>query len=190
MGNASKPCLWHEEITMRPLKLSFATLLVLLATWAIPAAAQDDSPPAEIKLTEETLKAVIAATKEMQALDPGTEGEGQESTQSTELDAQIDAIAKKHGFADGPAYDQAFESAVQAFTVIDWASESRKKGAADEIAAIKADSELSEEAKKEAIALVEQDLAAPPPSAMPENVELAKGHEAELRELLSSDIGP
>jgi hypothetical protein len=150
--------------------------IALAAAGAMPVAAQDDSPPAEIKLTESTLKAVIAAT--------------QESAESTELDAQFDAIAKKHGFADGQAYGQAYESAVQAFAVVDWTSEERKKAAADEIAAINADSTLSAEAKKEAVTQVEQDLAAPPPTALPENVELVKAHESEMRALMSSDIGP
>jgi hypothetical protein len=164
--------------------------IALAAAGAMPVAAQDDSPPAEIKLTESTLKAVIAATQEMQALDPGEADANQESAESTELDAQFDAIAKKHGFADGQAYGQAYESAVQAFAVVDWTSEERKKAAADEIAAINADSTLSAEAKKEAVTQVEQDLAAPPPTALPENVELVKAHESEMRALMSSDIGP
>ncbi len=109
---------------------------------------------------------------------------------STELDAELDGIAKKHGFADGDAYGKAFESAVTAFAVVDWTSEHRKKAAADEIAAITADKELADEAKKEAIALIELDLAAPPPQALPENVELMKAHEADMRELMESDIGP
>ncbi len=136
------------------------------------------------------MKAVIAATKEMQSLDPAATGEAAEKAPSTELDAELDAIAKKHGFADGDAYGKAFESAVQAFAVVDWTSEHRKKEAADEIAAINADKELADDAKKEAVALIEQDLAAPAPQALPENVELMKAHEAEMRELMSSDIGP
>jgi hypothetical protein len=174
---------------MTPFIRSILALLALLAASCPPAVAQD-TPPAEIKLTAETLKSVIAATKEMQGLDPSAAGATGESAASTELDAELDVIAKKHGFADGQSYGQAFESAVQAFAVVDWTSEHRKQEAADEIAAIKADTALSEEARNEAVALVEQDLAAPPPAALPENVELMKANEAEMRELMSSDIGP
>ena len=175
------------------MRLPMRAVLALLAVFAlgiVPAAAQDDSPPAEIKLTAETIKAVIAATKEMQALDPSQTGATSESAETTEVDSQLDAIAKKYGFTDGEAYSQAFESAAQAFAVVDWTSEQRKKEAADEIAAINSDAELSAEQKKEAVALVEQDLAAPAPAALPENVELMRAHEAEMRELMSSDIGP
>lgn len=180
------------------------TLLVLTALAAVaagPARAEetapaatgtqaDDAQPAEVKLTEEMLKAVLDATKEMQALDPGDQSASDESADTTELDAQMDGVAKKHGFADAEAYGSAYESAVQAFAVIDWTSEARKKEAADEIAAINADTTMTAEAKAEAVKGVEEELAAPAPAALPENVELIRKHEAEMRELLSSDIGP
>lgn len=150
----------------------------------------DDSEPAEVKLTEETLSSVIAATKEMQALDPGDQPASDEGADTTENDAQMDAVAKKHGFADADAYGAAYESAVQAFAVIDWTSEARKKEAADEIAGINADTTMTAEAKAAAVKGVEDELAAPAPTALPENVELVRKHEAEMRELLSSDIGP
>jgi hypothetical protein len=175
---------------MRYLTSCLLVLLGLIIAGSLPALAQDDPPPAEVKLTAETIKAVIAATKEMQALDPAQSGAATESGDTTELDGQLDAIAKKHGFADGEAYGQAFESAVQAYAVVDWTSEHRKQQAAGEIATINADTELTDEQKKEAVALVEQDLASPPPVATPENVELMRAHEAEMRELMSSDIGP
>ena len=175
---------------MRHFRLMLVALAAIWSAGALPALAQDDPPSEEIKLTAETVKQMIAATKEMQSLDPAASGEVAETTPSTELDAELDGIAKKHGFADGDAYGKTFESAVQAFAVVDWTSEHRKKAAAAEIAAITADKELPEDAKKAAIALIEQDLAAPPPQALPENVELIKAHEAEMRELLESDIGP
>lgn len=153
-------------------------------------AQSDDAQPAEVKLTEETLKSVIDATKEMQALDPGDQSASDESANTTELDAQMDAVAKKHGFTDAEAYGAAYESAVQAFAVIDWTSEARKKEAADEIAAINADTTMTAEAKAEAVKGVEEELSAPAPAALPENVELIRKHEAEMRELMSSDIGP
>jgi hypothetical protein len=158
-----------------------------------PAGAEEtapDGPAAEVKLTEETLASVIAATKEMQALAPADAAASDETASAAELDARMDEVVKKHGFADGEAYGQAYESAVQAFAVIDWTSEARKQEAASEIAAINADPSLTEEAKKEAITGVEQELAAPAPDALPENVELVRKHEAEMRELLSSDLGP
>ncbi|MEZ5924007.1 MAG: hypothetical protein R3D57_06435 [Hyphomicrobiaceae bacterium] len=169
-----------------------ALALIALMSVGIPPVVAQEGPPAEIALSEETLKAVIAATKEMQALDPNKDGDGgsEAAEQTTEVDGELDAIAKKHGFADGEAYSQAFESAVQAFAVVDWTSEQRKQEAAAEIEAIKADPDMSEEAKQGEISQIEQDLAAPPPTALPENVELVKAHEAEMRELMSSDIGP
>lgn len=175
---------------MRNFRLMLVALAAVWMAAAQPALAQDDPPADEIKLTAESVKAMIAATKEMQALDPAASGAEGETSQSTELDTELDGIAKKYGFPDGDSYGKTFESAVQAFAVVDWTSETRKKAAADEIAAITADKELDDQAKKEAIAQIEQDLAAPPPKALPENVELIKAHEAEMRELLESDIGP
>lgn len=178
---------------MRHLTRVLLALAALAALTLGPVGAEEaatDAAPAEVKLTEETLKAVIAATKEMQAMEPADTAATDETASNTELDVKMDAVVKKYGFADGEAYGQAYESAVQAFAVIDWTSEARKKEAADEIAAIKADTGMTEEAKAEAIAGVEQELAAPTPDALPENVELVRKHEAELRELLSSDLGP
>lgn len=177
------------------MKHTTRTLLAILALAAVsvgPVLAEEasDAPPADVKLTEETLQAVITATKEMQAIEPADAASSETTASTTELDARMDEVVKKHGFVDSEAYGQAYESAVQAFAVIDWTSDARKKEAADEIAAINADASMTEEAKKEAIAGIEQELSAPAPDALPENVELVRKHEAELRELLSSDLGP
>ncbi len=75
---------------MRNFRLVLVALAAMWSAGALPALAQDDPPVEEVKLTAETVKAVIAATKEMQSLDPAATGEAAETAPSTELDAELD----------------------------------------------------------------------------------------------------
>ena len=134
---------------------------------AAPAAApaQDQAPPIkQIALTDKQIDGAIAAAKEM---DPITAKLSQDAKPDPKVVAQLEAIAKKNGFA---SYDD-YNSVVDNISlVLGGFDPQTKKYVGPEavvkaqIAQVQADKKMSAKDKKDALADLNEALKSPPPA--------------------------
>jgi hypothetical protein len=124
------------------------------------------APPAvkQIALTDKQIEAVIAAGRE---IDPIVAKIQPNSKPNPKITAQLEAIAKKNGFASYDDYENVSDNISMVFSGIDPTS---KKYVGDEavlkaqIAEITADKKMSPKAKKDAIAGINNALKTPAPT--------------------------
>jgi len=170
-------------------------LMVGLGSICVGAAAQEATPKSEqgesaesvtqIKLSEAQVKGYIAAQPEMAAIFPKLEKAG--DNPNPELEAEVDGIAKKHGFADFNELNEVattisivmagFDSDTGEFTE---PREALKK----ELQEVKADSSIPPDEKKQLIEELTQDIKTTPALAHRENVELVKAHREAIEKAL------
>ena len=130
---------------------------------APPAAAQ---PPEvkQIALTDKQIDGVIAAAKDMEALSEKIPESGKPDPK---LAAQLDAAAKKYGFASYDEYNSVVDNIGLVMSGIDPATKKYVGGAAvikAQIAQVQADKKMSAKDKKEALDDLNQALKAPEPT--------------------------
>ncbi|HAQ79982.1 MAG: hypothetical protein CFE30_32070 [Bradyrhizobium sp. PARBB1] len=129
------------------------------------APAQDQAPPIkQIALTDKQVDGAIAAAKEM---DPITAKLSQDAKPDPKVVAQLEAIAKKNGFA---SYDE-YNSVVDNISlVLGGFDPQTKKYVGPEavvkaqIAQVQADKKMSAKDKKDALADLNEALKSPPPA--------------------------
>lgn len=129
------------------------------------APAQDQAPPIkQIALTDKQVDGAIAAAKEM---DPITAKLSQDTKPDPKVVAQLEAIAKKNGFA---SYDE-YNSVVDNISlVLGGFDPQTKKYVGPEavvkaqIAQVQADKKMSAKDKKDALADLNEALKSPPPA--------------------------
>jgi hypothetical protein len=174
------------------LKSKVLLALVTIAGLAIagPVSAQapagGDQPFKQIKLNESHIKGFIGAQKDMAAL---AQKQGGQPTDKPDpkIQAELDAIAKKHGFKDFVDFDDVafnismvmggLDAQTGAFT--DPITSIKK-----EIADIGADKTIPEKDKKQMLDELAEALKHTPPLQYPENVELVKKHRVEIEKVL------
>jgi hypothetical protein len=135
------------------------------------APAQAAPPPAaeapaikQIALTEKQIEGVLAAQKDVDAI---TDNIPDEAKPDPKVDAQLDAVAKKHGFASYDDYNTVvdnislvlggFDPATKKFVGV----EAVLKG---QIAQVQADKKMAAKDRKEVLADLNEALKSPPPA--------------------------
>jgi hypothetical protein len=147
-----------------------------LAVASIPAAAQGTPPEIkQIKLTDKQVQSFIAAQSDLNAVTAKIKGDKPDP----KLVAELEAAAKKHGFANLQELDEVagnislvmsgFDPKTREFSQ---PPEALKK----EIAAVTADKSIPEKEKKEILSDLNVAMKFAKPVQFPENVELIRKH--------------
>ena len=141
-----------------------------------PQMQQPPQPPQmqqvkQIKLTEKHIQGFIGAAPDLAKIYEGANPEKPDP----KLDAQAEAVAKKNGFASLADYDDVATNISMVMSGID--PQTKKfteppERVRDEIAALKADKSVSDEAKKEDLAQLEAALKSARPIQFKENIAL------------------
>jgi hypothetical protein len=165
----------------------FAFAMIDQASAQQPQQQQGEEPAfKQIKLSEQVIKNYIKAQSEMAAL-AGQQGAQPSDKPDPKVQAQLDAVAKKNGFATFADFDDvAFNVSMvmggldpQTGAFTDPISAIKK-----EIAEITADTSLPEKDKKQMLDELNEALKYTPPLQFPENVDLVKKHRAEIEKVL------
>jgi len=129
------------------------------------APAQPAPPPLkQMALTDKQIDSVIAAAKDMDAL---SEKMPESGKPDSKLAAQLEATAKKYGFAGYDDYNTVVDNIGLVMSGIDPATKKYVGGAAvikAQIAQVQADKKMSAKDKKEALDDLNQALKAPEPT--------------------------
>jgi len=182
----------------RPLAaaLGIAGMMVLAVCLPIGAAVAKDAEPEQaqqqplkqIALTDKQVEAVIASKPEF---DPIFEKmpEGMEEPDAKTM-AQLDGVAKKHGFANFSEYDQV---TTNINIVLDGFDPQSKKYVGPEavlkqqIAELQADKKMAPKDKKEALAQLNEALKSVTPLQFPGNAQVVAKYYDKLSQLMSQD---
>ena len=159
-----------------------------------PAPAQAAPPPAQppalkqMALTEKQIQGVLAAQKDMDAI---TEKLPDNAPPDPKVTAQLDAVAKKNGFASYDEYNDVIDNISLVLGGFDPAT---KKYVGTEavikaqIAQVQADKKMSAKDKKEALADLNEALKAPAPAIENKgNIDLVGKYYDKLAEALGDD---
>ena len=156
------------------------------------APAQAAPPPAaeapaikQIALTEKQIEAVLAAQKEIDAI---TDKLPDEAKPDPKVDAQLEAVAKKHGFASYDEYNTVVDNISLVLGGFDPATKKYVGAEAvmkAQIAQVQADKKMSANDKKEALADLNEALKSPPPAIENKgNIDLVAKYYDKLAEAL------
>lgn len=159
---------------MQMLFRAAAVALTMLAVAAAPAGAQQNPPELkQIKLTEKQVQSFIAAQDDLNAVTAKIKGDKPDP----KLVAELEAAAKKHGFASLQELDDVSANISLVMSGFDPKTkefsqppEALKK----EIAGVTADKSIPEKEKKEILKELNAALQYTKPVQFPENVELIK----------------
>ncbi|MGE0700643.1 MAG: hypothetical protein AB7O57_16210 [Hyphomicrobiaceae bacterium] len=170
----------------------FLAALVAVAGLALagPAVAQapagGDQAFKQIKLTDAQISGFIGAQKDMAAL---AQKQGGQPTDKPDpkVQAELEAIAKKHGFQSFVDFDDVAFNISMVMGGLDPQSGAFTDPIASinkEIADIKADATIPEKDKKQMLDELAEALKHTPPLQYPENVEIVKKRRAEIEKVL------
>lgn len=171
---------------LRPLALALGTSLAVAFTGVVSASAQEDFK--QIELTDSHVTSFIAAQKDYEPLAKKLMEAGENVDDA--LSKELDAVAKKHGFADFAEFE---DIGANITLVLDGYDRSTgeftdpKTLMQKELEEIKADDSIPANEKKEIIADLEQEIAAVPPLKHPSNVDVVKKHIKEIEALLPEE---
>jgi hypothetical protein len=155
-----------------------------------PSQAAPQQPPAlkQIALTEKQIEGVIAAAKDMDAI---TEKLSENAKPDPKVTAQLEAVAKKNGFASYDDYNTVVDNISIVLGGFDPAT---KKYVGTEavikaqMAQVQADKKMSAKDKKDALADLSQALKAPePPIENKGNIDLVGKYYDKLAAILGDD---
>jgi hypothetical protein len=135
----------------------------------------------EIRLTERHIEGFIAAMKDVSAM---TE---KMPANASDPGAELERLAKKHGFGNFNEYDETAETIAHIAAGIDPTTKvytDSRTQRLREIAEVKADKTIPPEEKKQQINELEESLKAAAPLLYPENVALVRKHFARLEAVL------
>lgn len=178
-------------LPIRKLSL-FAVAVALacaLALAASPRTASAQEEMKQIKLTEQQVQNYVAAQKDMGAL---ADKLGDSDKPDPKLMGQLDATAKKYGFADFMDYDLVAANISLVAAGIDGEKKTFIEPAEmikQEIANVKADKTLSKAQKAEALKALDEGLKAAKPLQFRENIALVTKYYDKLDLGSSSDEG-
>ncbi len=195
---------------LRPLTaaLSLAAMMALLSSSAVfaqakqapkqaapPAAKQQAAPPPQappplkqIALTEKQIEGVLAASKEMDAI---TDKIPENAKPDPKVDAQLDAVAKKNGFASYAEYNDVTDNISMVLSGFDPATKQYVGPEAvlkAQIAAVQADKKMPAKDKKAALADMNEALKTPAPAIENKgNIDLVTKYYDKLAAALQDD---
>ena len=152
------------------------------------AAPPAETPVKQMALTDKQIEGVLAASKDMDAI---TEKLPENATPDAKVTAQLDAVAKKNGFASYDEYNDVIDNISLVLAGFDPAT---KKYVGTEavikaqIAQVQADKKMSAKDKKEALADLNDALKSPaPPIENKGNIDLVAKYYDKLAALLGGD---
>jgi len=195
---------------LRPLTaaLGLAAMMALLSSSAVfaqakqapkqapaPAAKQQAAPPPQapppmkqMALTEKQIEGVLAASKEMDAI---TDKIPENAKPDPKVDAQLDAVAKKNGFASYAEYNDVTDNISMVMGGFDPATKQYVGPEAvlkAQIAAVQADKKMPAKDKKAALAEMNEALKTPAPAIENKgNIELVTKYYDKLAAALQDD---
>jgi hypothetical protein len=195
---------------LRPLAaaLGLAAMMALLSSSAVfaqakqaqkqapaPAAKQQAAPPPQapppmkqIALTEKQIEGVLAASKEMDAI---TDKIPENAKPDPKVDAQLDAVAKKNGFASYAEYNDVTDNISMVMGGFDPATKQYVGPEAvlkAQIAAVQADKKMPAKDKKAALAEMNEALKTPAPAIENKgNIDLVAKYYDKLAAALQDD---
>jgi hypothetical protein len=155
-----------------------------------PAQAAPPQPPAikQMALTEKQIEAVLAASKDMDAI---TEKIPDDAKPDPKIDAQLDAVAKKSGFAGYDEYNDVTDNISMVLAGFDPATKKYVGAEAvikAQIAQVQADKKMSPKDKKEALADLNDALKTPAPAIENKgNIDLVGKYYDKLADALGGD---
>jgi hypothetical protein len=157
------------------------------APQAAPPPAQE-APVKQMALTEKQIEGVLAAQKDMDAI---TEKLPENAKPDPKITAQLEAVAKKNGFA---SYDEYNDVVANISMVLGGFDPATKKYVGSDavikaqIAQVQADKKMSPKDKKEALADLNEALKAPaPPIENKGNIDLVAKYYDKLADALGGD---
>lgn len=157
------------------------------------APAQQAAPPQQpalkqIALTDKQIEGVIAAAKDMDAI---TEKLSQNAKPDPKVTAQLEAVAKKNGFASYDEYNMVVDNISIVLAGFDPATKKYVGSEAvikAQIAQVQADKKMSAKDKKDALADLNQALKAPePPIENKGNIDLVAKYYDKLAAIMGDD---
>jgi hypothetical protein len=167
---------------------AYAIGLMLGVVFAGPVAVAQDAPPEplkQIKLTDALVKSFISAQPDLAAI----AGKLQEASDKPDpaLEAELDGIAKKHGFSSFRELDDVAANISIVMAGLDSQSgeftdpvEALKK----ELEDVKGDDSIPQDDKKQLVEELTEAIKTTPPLEHQENVELVKAHREEIEKAL------
>jgi hypothetical protein len=176
---------------LRPLTaavLIAAAAILLLATFsaaAAPSAVQQVNK--QIALTERLVQGFIAAQKEMSTVLGKIEGATAEQL-PPELQAELEAVARRHGFRDFDEYDAVVDNITLVMAGIDPSTKmftEQSVSIRKEISAIAADKSIPEDERKQLLEELQEALRVAQPIAFPGNIELVRKHYDKISQALN-----
>jgi len=157
------------------------------APQAAPPPAQE-APVKQMALTEKQIEGVLAAQKDMDAI---TEKLPENAKPDPKITAQLEAVAKKNGFAGYDEYNDVVENISMVLGGFDPAT--KKYVGSDavikaQIAQVQADKKMSPKDKKETLANLNEALKSPaPPIENKGNIDLVAKYYDKLADALGGD---
>ena len=155
-----------------------------------PSAQEQQAPPPvkQMALTEKQIQGVLAAGPEMDAI---TEKLPENAKPDPKITAQLEAIAKKNGFASFDEYNDVTDNIGMVMAGFDPASKKYVGNEAvikSQIAQVQADKKMSPKDKKEALADLNDALKSPaPPIANKGNIDLVTKYYDKLAATMATD---
>jgi hypothetical protein len=173
---------------MQGLVRLIAFLAFAFAASVMPPAAdaQDNTVIKQVKLTEDQVKGFIAAQKDMSAMADKVQGDTSDKP-DPKVQAELESIAKKHGFANFDEYDDVAANVSLVMAGID-----PQTGAfTDPVTAIKkeideitADKTIPDKDKKQMLEELAEAQKTTQPIQFPENIELVKKYREQIDAVL------
>lgn len=171
--------------TMRRIMNIAAAVALAMAGLASQAPAQEHGSPPQVLLDEKTITAVIAAQPDLRAFASHLDEPGVELTDAQEK--ELDGIAKKHGFADYTALEDATATISLVLAGID-----RETGEftepvevlKQELKEIEADKDLEPAERTVLVEELQQAIASDPKIEHPQNIEMVRKFHKQLDEAL------
>ena len=152
------------------------------------AAPQQPPPVKQMALTDKQIQGVLAASKDMDAITAKLPENGQPDAK---MMAQMNAIAKKNGFAGADEYNDVTDNIGMVMSGIDTTSKKYVGNDAvlkAQIAEVQADKKMSPKDKKDALADLNQALKSPSPAVENKgNIDLVTKYYDKLNEAMSQD---
>jgi hypothetical protein len=166
-----------------------ATVMLAAPCLAAAAAVQSAVRPVirQIELTEKLVQSFIGAQKEMTAVLGTIQGATTEQL-PPELQAELEAVARKYGFRDFDEYDLVVDNITLVMAGMDPSTKAFTEPSVainNEIAAITADGSIPEDEKKQMLEELREALKAVQPIQFPGNIELVRKYYDRIDQALS-----
>ena len=159
---------------MQMLRLMFAALVAVAITHFSGVAAAQNAVK-QIKLSDKQIEGFVAAQKDMSAVAEKMQSNADKP--DPKIQAELEGIAKKHGFASFEEYDDVAANISMVMAGIDPQSKAftePKVAIQKEIEEVQGDKSIPEKEKKQMLEELNEALKSAQPIANPGNIELVK----------------